>query len=1311
MPIFNLELKFNDDGSLDAVRKIDDISNSASNATKELKRTGKQAQDIGDSISNAMHKAALKVLGLVSAWKALSMAQRTFTLGSGYNERIEKAQLGIASVVAATNELEDSQGRLLKGQDKFIAAQEISVKMAKALDVASMQSPAEYNDLLSTFQTLLAPATQLGLKWQDTLDVTIRMSNVLSSLGLDMKSLAGETQAILTGTNISRSAVASRLGITKAEIESWGKGEQLLANLEKRLESFKYSGQAVENTMEAVRAYFEDVLANLAGDAVTGLWDQVKTGLTEVADAFYEIDEQTKEFKITDEMKGLIEISQEVSNAIGKEFVSAIRTGLDTLRSLGTYVSEIGVSQFLGDIKTYSGIAIAGITALMVARKAASAQWAVEVAGTKDGIAAIYKHTAAAIRDTQAKHQNALASKAEIQAEINSLNVKLRLTQAILQNSQSTRVLIAAKEKQIAILNQLTAAEARLAAADKLINRTTITMTALSKVGSSLLSLFGGPLGLALTGIGLGVGYLATKQSHAEKAANLHADALRNFTKAAESARKAGKDLSDQLDELGENQKARAIEDARKSIEESKKSLDTGSFYIEAMPSAMKWGRLPQSALSEQSKYLMSVAKGLDDLKKQTRDGQVSLQDYKKELDSTYTSLSKMELGQTKLAEAIRKESDAVKAGAESEKLLEESISGTADIAEQSEAKINANATALNGLIESIDLLIQATKGEINSDKEALEYLEKRYETTKAGKEALEENARAKDENALKTLQLGIAELEAAYNAAQAIAIMEGATQAQIDSANKLGERLDFLKSRYAEFVKHKGEFKLPGSGGGGGRKKTGGKSGVDEYTKAIEKWDELQDKLAQLQGKSDGAAASLKKTLKEIEETGKKAKKTAGEIETLKQAFVDASDVKTMRELNKELLQLEGNTRAVQDIENKEKVENYAAKLSSVQKLNAAEKEALLGRYQAAVVNAQDKQNIETRLNFYKELADLSGNYGASIEYQNQLIEKQAKEWELAGIPLADIEERVRLMKQEIARDPFSGMVRGLKSYANEATDLANQMQDAMGNAFQGIEDAFVNMVQTGKMSFSDLAQSIINDLIRISVRASITGPLASALGDMFGSFFSKTPTSTLGTPAAVAGNTGNYIGGAASAAGWRSAHGNVFSGGNIATFSNKIVKGPTLFDYNKHLTAFAKGAGIMGEAGAEAILPLKRDKNGDLGVRMTYENTGNNLAYGEYAKIISELNSQILQDRQQSSNNIPAFNVNIENNSNAQVQADQMRRDGNGGFTVDILVSQVEQAMVSRAKQGKSALMQYQEKAYGMNRAQPLARGRGRN
>jgi hypothetical protein len=56
--------------------------------------------------------------------------------------------------------------------------------------------------------------------------------------------------------------------------------------------------------------------------------------------------------------------------------------------------------------------------------------------------------------------------------------------------------------------------------------------------------------------------------------------------------------------------------------------------------------------------------------------------------------------------------------------------------------------------------------------------------------------------------------------------------------------------------------------------------------------------------------------------------------------------------------------------------------------------------------------------------------------------------------------------------------------------------------------------------------------------------------------------------------------------------ADGGVYRSPSLSRFSGQIVTSPRLF-------AFAAGAGVMGEAGPEAILPLARGSDGKLGVR----------------------------------------------------------------------------------------------------------------
>ena len=78
--------------------------------------------------------------------------------------------------------------------------------------------------------------------------------------------------------------------------------------------------------------------------------------------------------------------------------------------------------------------------------------------------------------------------------------------------------------------------------------------------------------------------------------------------------------------------------------------------------------------------------------------------------------------------------------------------------------------------------------------------------------------------------------------------------------------------------------------------------------------------------------------------------------------------------------------------------------------------------------------------------------------------------------------------------------------------------------------------------------------------------------------------------------GGTGGLFGGLFGALGslFAQKDGGVWSGGVQLYAQGGVVSAP-------HLFAHAGGLGVMGEAGPEAILPLKRGKNGALGVVVT--------------------------------------------------------------------------------------------------------------
>ena len=157
------------------------------------------------------------------------------------------------------------------------------------------------------------------------------------------------------------------------------------------------------------------------------------------------------------------------------------------------------------------------------------------------------------------------------------------------------------------------------------------------------------------------------------------------------------------------------------------------------------------------------------------------------------------------------------------------------------------------------------------------------------------------------------------------------------------------------------------------------------------------------------------------------------------------------------------------------------------------------------------------------------------------------------------------------------------LKSFKEELENVGTAMENIVVNGFRKMEDALVSFVMTGKLNFRDFANSIISDLTRMFVRYAIVKPL----------FTSIFPNIDITNAKGNVFDKGNVV---------PSAMGNVFAKNKIVPYAyGGIVKKPTLFPMANG------GIGLMGEAGAEAIMPLKRGRDGKLGVASQGGGIGN--------------------------------------------------------------------------------------------------------
>jgi len=166
-----------------------------------------------------------------------------------------------------------------------------------------------------------------------------------------------------------------------------------------------------------------------------------------------------------------------------------------------------------------------------------------------------------------------------------------------------------------------------------------------------------------------------------------------------------------------------------------------------------------------------------------------------------------------------------------------------------------------------------------------------------------------------------------------------------------------------------------------------------------------------------------------------------------------------------------------------------------------------------------------------------------------------------------------------QLDADWVTGARDGLANWVDDATNYSSQAASAMQSAISGITSNIVDMLNDNEASWKDWSVSVLKSIQTVLVNMAIANAVSS-----IGSLFSFGAAAGGSTP------SGSY---ASAAAGVKlNAKGGVYESADLSKFSNSIVNSPTMF-------AFAKGAGLMGEAGPEAIMPLTRAADGSLGVR----------------------------------------------------------------------------------------------------------------
>lgn len=262
---------------------------------------------------------------------------------------------------------------------------------------------------------------------------------------------------------------------------------------------------------------------------------------------------------------------------------------------------------------------------------------------------------------------------------------------------------------------------------------------------------------------------------------------------------------------------------------------------------------------------------------------------------------------------------------------------------------------------------------------------------------------------------------------------------------------------------------------------------------------------------------------------------------------------------------------------ENSKKGAAKAARDTSEQDAKKAERERIR--------QINEELKLKDRMfDLQKRAADLSYS---EVEKNQKLV---AIEYERARASY-----KALLDKKEISKQFYDeAMALEERLYQKQMFD-ASEWGRAMESGLSGIENAmssFLDYSSDGFLKFGDLAKSVLGEIYKALVRELIISQMIAAIRrGVSGLFGGVGGAANAGAGAGMAGAIGN-------------AQGGIYASAGLHAYANSIVSKPTFF-------AFANGGvprlGVMGERNGgspEAIMPLARTSNGDLGVRAQLSN-----------------------------------------------------------------------------------------------------------
>ena len=377
---------------------------------------------------------------------------------------------------------------------------------------------------------------------------------------------------------------------------------------------------------------------------------------------------------------------------------------------------------------------------------------------------------------------------------------------------------------------------------------------------------------------------------------------------------------------------------------------------------------------------------------------------------------------------------------------------------------------------------------DVSPNSQKTDWREQRDEATHVALQKINEAFTKTDAGRLESLYAETKEYKAQLTALDSMLLTDGQRAEAAEHLNAL------LNDRYKKIdgILKKG--------------KSSSEAAANRAAKALAAYDEELAKLTQSSRELEQVKIEEK-----LAKIAKDAKLPAAEMEKLRKAMEQEADFKWMQDI---LSYADPAAAAVAKVD-----KEYEAFLRNVeylkktdpakytQLMTKAETEHEKALRKADRASKEQNEHLQEKLSFYKELEEMSGAFGLSLEVQNRLLDEQMEIFRDADIPENLIQTWRQYKDLMNSHDWADGARRTFLQYRADATDAAKGAEEAFSSLYSGMDSgwksAWEQMIETGKVSLSSFRSvfaSFLADLMHMAITRPITVQIAGVVSGVLG-------------------------------------------------------------------------------------------------------------------------------------------------------------------------------------------------------------------